>query len=50
MPRSIGVVISARLATIVELSTALGSEDVQDLLEILAVDAHNDRVINARKD
>jgi hypothetical protein len=28
----------------------MGSEDVQDLIEVLAIDAHNDRVMNPRKD
>ncbi len=41
--------ISSRLATITELTTVLDSEDVQDLLEILAVDAHNERVMNPPK-
>ena len=32
-----------------ELTSTLGLEDLYDLLEILAVDAHNDRVLNAPK-
>ncbi len=33
----------------VELTTTLGAEDVYDILEVLVVDAHNDRVMNAPK-
>ena len=36
-------------ATLVELQTVLGTEDLQDLLEIAAVDAHNERVVNTPK-
>ena len=39
--------ISSGKATLVELSTVLGIEDLYDLLEIIAVDAHNIR--EARK-
>lgn len=41
--------MSARLATLVELQTELGAEDLYDLLEVLAVDAHNQRVLNTPK-
>jgi len=33
----------ARLATLHELGSSLGVEDVYDLLEIMAVEAHNRR-------
>lgn len=46
MPRSIGAVLSARMATLTELSTTLGVEDVYDLLEVIAIDAHNQREAN----
>jgi hypothetical protein len=39
-------VISSRLATLVELDTVLGAEDLYLLLEIIAVDNHNARVAN----
>jgi hypothetical protein len=42
-------VISARLATPHELATVYGTEDVYDMLEILAVDAHNQRVLSQPK-
>ena len=41
MPRTIGAVVSSRLATLVELDTVLGAEDLYDLLEITAIDAYN---------
>ena len=44
MPRAIGMVISSKLASLVELDTMLGAEDVYDLLEIASVDAYNQYV------
>jgi hypothetical protein len=44
VPRGIGAVVSARLATLAELDSVLGSEDLYMLLEIISVDAHNERV------
>lgn len=41
VPRSIGLVVSRRLATMVELQTTLGAQDLYNLIEILAVDNHN---------
>ena len=40
---AIGAVISSRLATLVELSTVLSTEDVYLLVEIIAVDRYNSR-------
>jgi hypothetical protein len=34
-------VISSRLATLVELQTVLGVEDLYDLIEVIAVDRAN---------
>lgn len=49
--RLIGTVISARLATAVELKTALSARDLYDLAEIIAVDTYNQRVaLKAAKD
>ena len=42
MPASIGTVISHRLATLHELGTVYGMEDVYDMLEVIAVDALNE--------
>ena len=50
MPRAVAVVVSSRLASLAELDTALGAEDLQDLLEIACIDAHNQRIANAPKD
>lgn len=41
MPRSIGAVVSGKLATLVDCDTTLSLQDVYDLLEIMAIDAHN---------
>ncbi|WP_120185355.1 transcription elongation factor GreA [Zymobacter palmae] len=43
---SIAAVVSARLATKAELSTALGVHDLYELLEILQVDSHNAYIAN----
>lgn len=48
MPRLIGTLVSARLATLVELQNVLGIRDAYDLLEILAVDNENNRRMSAR--
>jgi hypothetical protein len=50
VPRTIGAVLSSRLATMAELETLLGMEDVYDLLEIIAIDAHNKRIASEVQD
>ena len=52
MSRPIGTVVSSKLATLAELDTVLGAEDLYDLLEILTVDAQNRKIAAAqtRKD
>ncbi len=47
---AIGAIISAKLATLHELDTVYGIEDVYLLLEIVLVDAHNDYVANEAKE
>jgi hypothetical protein len=42
VPRTLGAVISGRLATQVELDTVLGVEDMYNLLEIQNIDAYNE--------
>jgi hypothetical protein len=42
--------VSSGKATLVELQTVLGGEDMLDLLEILDVDTHNQRIADAPKD
>ena len=48
VPRAVGVVISSGLASLTELSTTLGTEDLYDLVEIVMVDAHNRRMLEER--
>lgn len=43
MPPKIGMVISSGKATLAELDSIYGVEDLEDLLEILLVNAHNER-------
>lgn len=43
--RTIGAVVSSRLASLAELQTIYGSEDLADMIEILAVDAANQRLV-----
>ncbi len=40
------MVISRRLATLHELDTVYGTEDLWKLIEIAVVDAHNESVMN----
>jgi len=44
--QSIATVISSRLATLHELGTTLGTQDMWDLLEINAIDQHNTYIMN----
>jgi hypothetical protein len=44
VPRPIATVVSKRYATLHELQTVYGSEDLYDLLEIIAVDTHNENM------
>jgi hypothetical protein len=41
----IGAVLSRDLRLIEPLSTTLGLEDLEDMLEVIKIDAHNARVI-----
>lgn len=45
MPHTIASVVSARLTTLHELQTVYGLRDLWDLIEINAVDAHNQSVM-----
>ncbi|GMG89669.1 hypothetical protein Cmtc_08890 [Cupriavidus sp. TKC] len=44
MPRNIGAVLSSRRATLHELQSVYGQEDLHDLLEIIIVDGYNERL------
>lgn len=50
MPRRVAVIISRGLATLHELQTVYGSEDLYDLLEIIAVDDYNRAVLSKTKE
>lgn len=46
VPRTIGTVLSHGAATLAELQTVYGLEDLYDLLEIILVDNHNEMVLS----
>jgi hypothetical protein len=46
IPPSIAIVISAEMATLHELDTVYGVEDLYDMLEIITVDGENRRRMN----
>lgn len=50
VPRTISIAILTGRATLHELDTVYGLEDLYDLLEISLVDAHNNRVANRKED
>lgn len=50
MPGPIGSVVSRGFATLHELDSVYGTEDLHDMLEIIAVDAFNKRAVNKQKD
>jgi hypothetical protein len=50
VPRNIAAVISRHPGLLHDLQTVYGAEDLYNLLEVFAVDAHNQQAIaNARK-
>lgn len=52
VPPAIGMVLGSgqKLTTMGELNTVLGLEDLHDLLEIVMVDAHNQRILAKRSE
>jgi hypothetical protein len=44
------MVVSRRLATLHELDTVYGCEDMWDLIEIAIVDTHNENILNKAGD
>lgn len=46
VPVNIGTVISRGFATFHELDTVYGTQDLCDMLEIIAVDNFNNRLVN----
>ena len=47
VPTLIGTLVSHRAATLIELQTVYGIRDAHNLLEILMVDSHNKRILEA---
>lgn len=45
LPSPVGAVVSAGTATLIELQTVYGTEDLYDLLEVVMVDAYNHKMI-----
>ncbi len=50
VPALIGAAVSSGKATLHELDTVLGLQDLHDLLEIAAVDAHNRRLMSKKRE
>lgn len=48
VPETIASAISSGLTTLTELQTTLSIEDLHNILEIAAVDAHNRRIIEGK--
>lgn len=44
------MIVSLNKASLAELNTILGTEDVYDLFEIILVDNHNARISTKRQD
>lgn len=38
------MILASHMATLTELQSVLGSEDAMDMLEVLAVDSHNESI------
>jgi hypothetical protein len=45
----VGAVLSSGKATLAECKTVLSLEDLYDILEVVNVDAHNQRILSQRK-
>lgn len=50
MPGIIGTVVSRGMASLHELDTVYGSQDLYDMMEIICVDNANQRILNKPKD
>lgn len=46
----IGTAISTGKATLADLSTVLGLEDLHDIIEVIAIDSYNARILAARRE
>lgn len=45
VPQAIGAVVSSGKATLHELETVYSEADLYDLLEVIMIDAHNQRIM-----
>lgn len=45
VPRTIAMAINAKVATLHEMQTIYGLEDVYDMLEVVSVNNHNEHVM-----
>ena len=50
VPKTIATVVCSGKASLHELDTVYGLEDLWDLLEIISVESHNQRILNTPKD
>lgn len=50
VPKTIATVVSSGKASYTDLGSVLGLEDMWDLLEIVTIDAHNQRILSTPKD
>jgi hypothetical protein len=50
VPGPIGAVVSRRFATLHELDSVYGTEDLFDMLEIISVDGFNQRAMSKQKE
>ena len=48
VPRTIASLLSAKVATLHELDTVYGMEDVFDMLEVLIIDSENARIARSK--
>jgi hypothetical protein len=50
IPQTIGRAISSEKATLLELQTVYGTEDLYDILEVVAVDSYNNWLANQKEE
>ncbi|MDE2426342.1 MAG: hypothetical protein KGO96_10600 [Elusimicrobia bacterium] len=50
LPRSIGIVVSSKYATLHELQTIYSVEDVQDLIEVITTDGQNQEIVRRHEE
>jgi len=49
VPKTIAICLSHKQATLAELQTIYGVEDVYDMIEVIMVDNHNTRILSEPK-